>query len=113
MAYPPATRLMFTSSSSEKNWAIVLSDNNVKCLSGTYKGETMKLIDWLILAGGKECAEECYEGEAAAVWKHAQTKAGLLNDSKEAVAQKNLAHAGAMWMVAQEKYAEDIYSRHN
>ena len=112
MAYPSATRLTFTSSSSEKNWAIVLSDNNVRCLSGTYKGETMKLIDWLILAGGKECAEECYEGEAATLWKHAQIKAGLLNDSKEAIAQKNLVHAAGMWSAAQKKYDEDTYSNH-
>ena len=112
MAYSPATRLTFNSSDSEKNWAIVLSDNNVRCLSGTYKGETMKLVDWLILAGGTEKVEECYEGEAASVWNHAQIKAGLLKDPKENVAQENLAHAGAMWMAAQKKYAEDPYSKH-
>ena len=112
MAYPPATRLTFNISDSEKNWAIVLSDNNVRCLSGTYKGETMKLVDWLILAGGAESVEESYEGEAASVWKHAQIKAGLMKDPKETIAQTNLAHAGAMWMAAQKKYTEDKYSNH-
>jgi len=137
MAYSPATRLTFSMPGSEGNWAIVLSENNVKCLSGTYKGETMKLIDWLILAGGKESTQECYAGEAAAVWKHAQIKAGLLNDPTEVIDQQNLdqqnlaqqilaqqnlarqklalenlAHVGAMWMTAQEKYSEDTYNNH-
>ena len=113
MAYPPATRLWFNSSDSGKQWAIVLSDNMVRCLSGTFKGETMKLIDWLILSRGQEMVEESYHGEADNIWKHAQIKTGLLNDSKEAVAQESLVHAGSMWMAAQKKYEEDTYSKHS
>ena len=119
MAYPPATKLWYNeiiSSILNTNSAIVLTDNNVICISGYYKGRIMKLIDWLILAGGKEVVEESYQGEADKIWKQAQDKAGLQYNSNTSAEidtlQKMVEENRSNIRNIIQEYAEDEYSKH-
>ena len=111
MSYPPATRLRFTSlphikaSGPDTHCATVLSDNYVMCTEGAYKQQLLKLVDWLILAGGKEIVEEFYKGEADHVWNHAQVKAGLVKKT-----EMNLAQAEAMWTHTEDEYSKHYYT---
>jgi hypothetical protein len=72
MAYAPGSKLSVASIQN----ATVLSENKVMCTSGTFTGEIMLLVDWLIIAGGKEYQVNT-EAEADAVWTHAKQKAGI------------------------------------
>jgi hypothetical protein len=102
MAYPCATKLSY-----DLNTAVVLTDNNVFCLTGSFQG-TMKLIDWLILAEGKESVLTNPK-HSETVWKHAKIKAGIEVDNSEKYARDNLEHAAAMWARA---YASEPCSSH-
>ena len=72
MAYSPGSKLSVAGIQN----ATVLSENKVMCTSGTFTGEVMFLVDWLIIAGGKEYQVNT-EAEADAVWQHAKQKAGI------------------------------------
>ena len=72
MAYAPGSKLSVASIQN----ATVLSENKVMCTSGTFTGEIMLLVDWLIIAGGKEYQVNT-EADADAVWTHAKQKAGI------------------------------------
>jgi len=72
MVYSPGSKL---SVGGIQN-ATVLSENKVMCTSGTFTGEVMFLVDWLIIAGGKEYQVNT-EAEADAVWQQAKQKAGI------------------------------------
>lgn len=116
MAYSPATKLYYSDSDSH-HIATVLSDGMVRCTAGLYKGEQMKLIDWLILAEGRELV---HTGSVYAdnIWEHARLKSGhstleevnldRANIIPEDRAKKNLEHAARLW----NQEPEDEYSRH-
>ena len=72
MAYSPGSKLSVAGIQN----ATVLSENKVMCTSGTFTGEIMLLVDWLIIAGGKEYQVNT-EADADAVWTHAKQKAGI------------------------------------
>jgi hypothetical protein len=74
MAYTPGAKLGYMAIGFQN--AVVLSENKVMCTSGTYAGQTMLLVDWLILACNKEQQENTAE-EADEVWTHAKQKAGI------------------------------------
>ena len=108
MAYLPGTILSTNSFIAEMNTTqtcIVLTDGMVMCLSGHFKCQTMKLIDWLIQANGKEVVIAS-PGNQAIYLNTLQVKAGLIEQDREKIAQDNLNHAAAMWTKAKE----DLYS---
>ena len=77
MAYAPATNLVYISSSGS-HAATVLSDNKVMCTAGIFSGQSMLLVDWLILAAGDEIIMKPQFGKSADdVWEHAKQKAGI------------------------------------
>ena len=76
MAYSPATKLSYMAIGFQN--AVVLSENKVMCTSGTYAGQTMLLVDWLILAGGDETViPSTITASPEQVWLHAKQKAGI------------------------------------
>ena len=76
MAYSPATKLCYMAIGFQN--AVVLSENKVMCTSGTYAGQTMLLVDWLILAGGDETViPSTITASPEQVWLHAKQKAGI------------------------------------
>jgi hypothetical protein len=80
MAYLPGTMLscdkFIPDIDGTDNRACVLSDNEVVCLTGVYKGDQMKLIDWLILAQGHEKVIMSHPYQEA-YWANLLKKAGL------------------------------------
>ena len=74
MAYSPATKLRYMAIGYQD--AVVLSENKVMCTSGSYTGQTMLLVDWLILAGGDEMVIPWPMTSAEQIWIHAKEKAG-------------------------------------
>lgn len=76
MAYSPATKLSYMAVGFQN--AVVLSENKVMCTSGTYAGQTMLLVDWLILAGGDETViPSSITAAPEQIWLHAKQKAGI------------------------------------
>ena len=54
MAYSPSTLLSYVDTDGSEQTAMVLSGNMVMCLKGRFNNIMLKLIDWLILAAGRE-----------------------------------------------------------
>ena len=76
MAYSPATKLRYMGIGYQD--AVVLSENKVMCTSGSYTGQTMLLVDWLILAGGDEMIiPSTITAAPEQIWIHAKEKAGI------------------------------------
>lgn len=73
MAYTPGTKL---SCFDDVETVVVITDNKVICNSGNLLGQTMLLVDWLILAGETEVRLNT-QAEADHVWEHAKQKAGI------------------------------------
>ena len=126
MAYPPATKLCYIESPFSQHVAIVLSDNNVMCILGCYSGKLMKLIDWLILARGKEKVVSS-SSEDITIWKEARVKAGIdslksvqvwsyaqqeYTDHMDKINRENLATAAAL-LTHSRTDSDDTYDRHN
>ena len=73
MAYTPGTKL---SCFDGEEAAVVITNNKVICNSGCLLGQTMLLVDWLILAGDTEVRLNT-QAAADHVWTHAKQKAGI------------------------------------
>jgi hypothetical protein len=73
MAYTPGTKL---SCFDDLEVAVVITENKVICTRGILIGQTMLLVDWLILASGTEIQVNT-QAVADNVWTHAKQKAGI------------------------------------
>lgn len=73
MAYTPGTKL---SCFDGEEAAVVITENKVIYNSGRLLGQTMLLVDWLILAGDTEVRLNT-QAAADYVWTHAKQKAGI------------------------------------